>query len=94
VANDTRVEDLLRQLAPEVLDAVVRRYGSFDLSEDAVQEALVAASLQGPREGVPAMLVPVYWRQDGELMVVCWSGALQVAPTAASSPCPAASATR
>jgi predicted RNA polymerase sigma factor len=49
VANDIRVEDLLRQLAPEALGAVVRRYGSFDLAEDAVQEALVAASLQWPR---------------------------------------------
>jgi RNA polymerase sigma factor (sigma-70 family) len=53
VASDTPVEDLLRQLAPEVLGAVVRRYGNFDLAEDAVQEALLAASLQWPTQGVP-----------------------------------------
>ena len=49
MADDTPVEELLRQLTPEVLGAVVRRYGNFDLAEDAVQEALVAASLQWPR---------------------------------------------
>jgi predicted RNA polymerase sigma factor len=48
-----RVEDLLRRLAPEVLGAVVRRYGNFDPAEDAVQEALVAAAVQWPTEGVP-----------------------------------------
>src|SRR4029453_8034024 len=53
VADDTPVEDLLRQLAPEVLGAVVRRYGSFDLAEDAVQEALLAPRLQWPNQGVP-----------------------------------------
>jgi RNA polymerase sigma factor (sigma-70 family) len=47
------VEDLLRQLAPEVLGALVRRYGHFDLAEDAVQEALMAGSRQWPSEGVP-----------------------------------------
>jgi RNA polymerase sigma factor (sigma-70 family) len=46
-------EDLLRQLAPQVLGVLVRRYGSFDLSEDAVQEALLAAALQWPDQGVP-----------------------------------------
>jgi RNA polymerase sigma factor (sigma-70 family) len=49
----TEVEDLLRQLTPQVLGAVVRRYGNFDLAEDATQEALVAAARQWPREGVP-----------------------------------------
>ncbi len=38
------IEDLLRQLAPQVLGALVRRYGHFDLAEDAVQEALLAAA--------------------------------------------------
>src|SRR2546421_9260640 len=38
------VEGLLRELAPQVLGAVVRRYGHFDLAEDAVQEALLAAT--------------------------------------------------
>jgi RNA polymerase sigma factor (sigma-70 family) len=47
------VEGLLRELAPQVLGALVRRYGQFDAAEDAVQEALLAASLQWPRDGVP-----------------------------------------
>ena len=47
------VEDLLRGLAPQVLGAVVRRYGHFDTAEDAVQEALLAAATQWPRDGVP-----------------------------------------
>ena len=47
-------EDLLRRLAPQVLGAVVRRYGNFDLAEDATQEALLAASVQWPQDGVPA----------------------------------------
>jgi RNA polymerase sigma factor (sigma-70 family) len=50
---DSRSEDLLRQLAPQVLGALVRRYGNFDLSEDAVQEALLAAAVQWPASGVP-----------------------------------------
>jgi RNA polymerase sigma factor (sigma-70 family) len=48
-----RVEDLLRTLAPQVLGALVRRYGRFDVCEDAVQEALLAGALQWPRDGVP-----------------------------------------
>lgn len=51
--TERRVEDLLRGLAPEVLGVLVRRYGHFDLAEDAVQEALLAASRQWPAEGVP-----------------------------------------
>ncbi|HET9301150.1 MAG TPA: sigma-70 family RNA polymerase sigma factor [Propionibacteriaceae bacterium] len=47
------VESLLRRLAPQVLGAVVRRYGNFDTAEDAVQEALLAAAMQWPSEGVP-----------------------------------------
>ncbi len=49
----TGTEALLRQLAPQVLGALVRRYGHFDLAEDATQEALVSASVQWPRHGVP-----------------------------------------
>ena len=49
----TEGEDLLRQLAPHVLGAVVRRYGHFDTAEDAVQEALLAAATQWPEEGIP-----------------------------------------
>ena len=47
------VEDLLRQFAPRVLGSLVRRYGHFDLAEDAVQEALLAAALQWPERGIP-----------------------------------------
>jgi RNA polymerase sigma factor (sigma-70 family) len=47
------VEDLLRPLAPQVLGALVRRHGQFDACEDAVQEALIAAAVQWPQEGVP-----------------------------------------
>jgi RNA polymerase sigma factor (sigma-70 family) len=46
-------EDLLRRLAPQVLGSLVRRYGHFDLAEDAVQEALIAAALHWPAQGVP-----------------------------------------
>ena len=54
LTEPTGVEDLLRDLAPQVLGALVRRFGDFDDAEDAVQEALLAASLHWPREGVPA----------------------------------------
>jgi RNA polymerase sigma factor (sigma-70 family) len=50
---DAHAEHLLRELAPQVLGAVLRRYRDFAASEDAVQEALVAASIQWPRDGVP-----------------------------------------
>jgi RNA polymerase sigma factor (sigma-70 family) len=46
-------EHLLRELAPQVLGAIVRRYGDFGAAEDAVQEALTAAAFQWPRAGVP-----------------------------------------
>ena len=45
--------DLLRELAPQVLEALLRRFGHFDLCEDATQEALLAAALQWPRDGTP-----------------------------------------
>ncbi|TCN35282.1 RNA polymerase sigma factor (sigma-70 family) [Kribbella orskensis] len=50
---DAGAEHLLRELTPQVLGALVRRYGHFDACEDAVQEALLAASQQWPRDGVP-----------------------------------------
>ncbi|MFC4587687.1 RNA polymerase sigma factor [Sphaerisporangium corydalis] len=53
------VEGLLRRLAPQVLGAVVRRYGHFATAEDATQEALLAAAVQWPRQGVPA--APLGW---------------------------------
>jgi len=49
------VEDLLlRELAPQVLGTLVRRYARFDICEDAVQEALLAATRQWAERGVPA----------------------------------------
>jgi RNA polymerase sigma factor (sigma-70 family) len=46
-------EHLLRELMPQVLGAVMRRYGDFSTAEDAVQEALFVASTQWPTAGVP-----------------------------------------
>jgi RNA polymerase sigma factor (sigma-70 family) len=48
-----RTEDLLRDLAPQVLGALMRRYDDFAAAEDAVQEALIAAAEQWPRDGLP-----------------------------------------
>lgn len=53
MSGPAEIEHLLRELAPQVLGALVRHYGHFDLCEDAVQEALLAAALQWPEEGVP-----------------------------------------
>jgi len=49
----TDFEVLLRDLTPQVLGAVVRRTGDFTAAEDAVQEALLAATKTWPRDGVP-----------------------------------------
>ncbi|WP_422771040.1 RNA polymerase sigma factor [Plantactinospora sp. WMMC1484] len=51
--TDGGLADLLRRSAPQVLATLVRRHGDFDACEDAVQEALLAAALQWPVEGVP-----------------------------------------
>jgi RNA polymerase sigma factor (sigma-70 family) len=51
--TDPPIEDLLRELAPEVLGALMRRYGRLDAAEDAVQEALLAAATQWPAQGRP-----------------------------------------
>jgi predicted RNA polymerase sigma factor len=48
VTYDVATEGLLRGLAPQVLGTLVRRHGQFDAGEDAVQEALLAATLQWP----------------------------------------------
>jgi len=53
VTGQYRIEDLLREFAPQVLTALIRRHGQFDACEDAVQEALLAATLQWPGEGIP-----------------------------------------
>lgn len=47
------MEDLLRELAPQVLGSLIRRHGQFDACEDAVQEALLSAAVQWPEEGLP-----------------------------------------
>jgi RNA polymerase sigma factor (sigma-70 family) len=52
-------EGLLRELAPQVLGVVVRRYGDFADAEDAVQEALAAAATTWPTEGEPEN--PLAW---------------------------------
>ena len=52
-AWDITSEHLLRELAPQVLGAVIRRFRDFSAAEDAVQEALLAAAMQWPREGLP-----------------------------------------
>ncbi|WP_328988909.1 sigma-70 family RNA polymerase sigma factor [Kribbella sp. NBC_01245] len=65
------IDGLLRELAPQVLAALTRRYGGFDLCEDAVQEALLAAATQWPEEGLPdnpkAWLITVAARRRTEI---------------------------
>ena len=65
------IEALLRELAPQVLGLLVNRYGGFDTCEDAVQEALLAAAVQWPTEGVPdnpkGWLITVAARRRTEL---------------------------
>jgi RNA polymerase sigma factor (sigma-70 family) len=51
--GDGAIEDLLRELTPQALSALVRRHGRFDACEDAVQEALLAATTQWPVDGLP-----------------------------------------
>jgi RNA polymerase sigma factor (sigma-70 family) len=50
---DSSSEHLLRELVPQVLGSVIRRFRDFSAAEDAVQEALVAAAMQWPQEGLP-----------------------------------------
>jgi predicted RNA polymerase sigma factor len=52
-ALDESAQDLLRDLAPKVLGSLLRRYRDFGGCEDAVQEALIAAALQWPAQGLP-----------------------------------------
>jgi RNA polymerase sigma factor (sigma-70 family) len=47
------VEHLLRELTPQVLGSIIRKFGDFSTAEDAVQEALLAAATQWPGEGLP-----------------------------------------
>ncbi len=53
VTVDLDLQRLLRELAPQALASVVRRSRDFASAEDAVQEALIAAATQWPREGAP-----------------------------------------
>ena len=53
MTTEVSVDGLLRQLTPQVLGALIRRSGQFDASEDAVQEALLAAAVQWPVAGIP-----------------------------------------
>jgi RNA polymerase sigma factor (sigma-70 family) len=70
--SDAEVEGLLRRLTPQVLGAVIRRYGHFDSAEDAVQEALIAAATRWPKEGIPenpgAWLITVASRRLTDLL--------------------------
>jgi len=53
VTGREQIDGVLREFAPQVLATLVRRYGQFDACEDAVQEALLAATVQWPGQGVP-----------------------------------------
>jgi len=52
-SSERSVERLLREITPQVLGALTRRHRDFAAAEDAVQEALIDASMQWPLEGVP-----------------------------------------
>jgi len=52
-AGTHSIEHQLRELAPQVLGAVLRRFHDFAAAEDAVQEALIAAVMKWPQEGIP-----------------------------------------
>ena len=53
MTSQAHAEDLLRELAPQVLGALLRRHGELDLCEDAVQEALLEAATTWPERGLP-----------------------------------------
>ncbi|MGW0451421.1 RNA polymerase sigma factor, partial [Streptosporangium sandarakinum] len=69
---NTDIEHLLRVEAPQVLGALVRRFGRFEVAEDAVQEALLAASRTWPAEGVPdnprSWLIRIGYRRMVDLL--------------------------
>jgi RNA polymerase sigma factor (sigma-70 family) len=52
-SSDLPIGELLRELTPQVLGLVVRRFRDFDAAEDAIQEASIAAVMQWPHQGVP-----------------------------------------
>jgi RNA polymerase sigma factor (sigma-70 family) len=68
----TPIDRLLRAEAPQVLGALVRRLGRFDVAEDAVQEALLAASRSWPADGIPdnprSWLIRIAYRRMVDLL--------------------------
>ncbi|GAB3926677.1 sigma factor-like helix-turn-helix DNA-binding protein [Kribbella albertanoniae] len=66
-----QIEHLLRTEAPQVLGALVRRFGRFDIAEDAVQEALLAAT-RAWTDGVPenprSWLIRIGYRRMVDLL--------------------------
>jgi len=100
VTGPSTIEDLLRQLAPQVLGTLVRRYGQFAVAEDATQEALLQAANEWPRSGVPdhprGWLVTVAARRMTDLLraelarrrreeAAAWTFPLTAAPADAPS---------
>ena len=69
---DQDAEDLLRELAPQVLGVLMRRYGGLDSCEDAVQEALADAAVQWSASGAPenprAWLLTVATRRLADIL--------------------------
>ncbi len=59
MSTEVDIEDLLRRVAPQVLGVLIRHHGQVDACEDAVQEALLAAAIQWPDQGVPGQ--PTAW---------------------------------
>jgi RNA polymerase sigma factor (sigma-70 family) len=72
VTGSAGAEDLLRELAPQVLGVLMRRYAGLDSCEDAVQEALLAAATQWPATGLPdnprAWLLTVATRRLADIL--------------------------
>ncbi|ASR34176.1 RNA polymerase subunit sigma-24 [Prauserella marina] len=70
--DERATEDLLRDMAPRILAALIRRFGDFATAEDAVQEALLAAATQWPEEGMPTnpenWLIRVAFRRMTDLL--------------------------
>ncbi|GIE32571.1 RNA polymerase sigma24 factor [Actinoplanes italicus] len=62
----------MRAEAPQVLGALVRRLGHFDVAEDAVQEALLVASRVWPADGIPenprSWLIRIAYRKMVDLL--------------------------
>src|SRR6185436_10812802 len=48
------VESIYRAESRRVFATLIRRLGDFDLAEEALQNAFIAAMEQWPRDGVPA----------------------------------------